>query len=196
MRKRHCEGHYHGVKTTQELRRSYKLNRENEDSDESRLVRGKRRKGYLPNSWDDKRHGSYDLRKSWKEKRTKQYYGRSKLQEFVVEVPRNVDVTYCRWTRDTEQDYLERMGIPFRVSRVYENWIEVRTKRWDRIPTGKMIPVYDYRGRTNTDGTKRVMYWHEEYISGWFDCKPYEVLHSSLIKETITYWAEKEVVFV
>lgn len=175
MRKRNVEGCYRAVKTTQELRYACKLNRENEDSDHSRYTRGKRRRGWLRNAWDDVRMSSWHMRKSWKEKRGKQYYGRKQLQEFKIVSDGNskaiwIGRNWCYFL-SKEQEYLEKMKIPHKVACVYETEIEIRTKRW------------------------RYGSWLDGTTDGYVTCEPFEVRHIVLVKETITYWAEKEAVF-
>jgi hypothetical protein len=197
MRKRHTDSWQTVPHTTQELRYSCKLDRDNEDSDHSKYIRGKRRRKTLPNSYDDKRCGSWDLRKSWKEKRGKQYYGRKQLKEFKIESTGTRCSTWfssywCLFL-EKEQKYLEEMNIPHKISREYKIEVEVRTTKWTFVKDGKTKPVYHWKAKP--DGTYPVFYWIETGEWKYVPCKPYEVHHKTLTKETITYWNNKELIF-
>ena len=198
MRKRHTDSWQTVPQTTQELRYSCQLDRENEDSDHYKYTRGKRRKKTLPNSWDDKRCGSWDLRKSWKEKRGKQYYGRKQLQEFKIESTGRTSSWmsrhYC-WFLSKEQKYLEEMKIPHKVSREYKIEVEVRTTRWTFVKDGKSKPCYATWSKPLANGTYQIYFWQETGEWKYVPCKPYEVHHKTLTKETITYWNNKELIF-
>jgi hypothetical protein len=187
MRKRHTDSWQTVPQTTQELRYSCQLDRENEDSDHYKYTRGKRRKKTLPNSYDDKRCSSWDLRKSWKEKRKKQYYGRCKLNKYQF-------VTECTYPYEIE-NYLKDNNIPHRKVYVYgEPYTWTRTTKREFIKTG-VSPVYHWK-RLNPDGTRQVMFWQN--TGYWIDVKLDEpVVHtiSRQIGTRFIYWTKDEINF-
>jgi hypothetical protein len=96
-------GNYRAPKTTQE-KRVYDEHKE--------YVRGKRSKRMLPGTWDDIRTSSWDLRKSWKIKRKKQYRVGNRGQEHKVRIESH--------RREWEiEEYLEIHDIPFRRQNIY-----------------------------------------------------------------------------
>ena len=187
MRKRHTDSWQRAPRTTQEIRYSCGLNRENEDSDHAPYIRGGRKKSNIPHAWDDIPCGSWDLRKSWKEKREKQYYGRCKLNKYEFE-------TDCTYPYEIE-DYLVRQGIAFRKIRIYgEPYTWTRTTKREFIKTG-VSPVYHWK-RLNPDGTRQVMFWQSEGY--WIDVKlDKPVVHtiSRQIGIRFIYWAKNEINF-
>lgn len=187
MRKRNTDRWQRSIKTTQELRYSCKLNRENEDSDHSKYVRGKRKKCNLPNSWDDIPCGSWDMRKSWKEKRTKQYYGRCELNKYEF-------VTECTYPYEIE-DHLKDHNIPHRKVHIYgEPYSWTRTTERKFIKTG-VSPVYHWK-KVNADGTRQIAFWQN--TGYWIEVKldkPIVHTTSRQIGTRFIYWAKNEINF-
>jgi len=167
MRKKKNWSYYRKYNTTQE-RRAY--------FDHPELVRAKRRPSNIPNSYWD---GSYCHQKSWKVKRTKQYRGRSELNEFHITVERWVN--YYDLT-----EYLSDHDIPYRVDKIYDTTYYER-KETKRVKD-KYIPAYTWVWGNKP---KHQIGWTWTYKT-IYTGKVLKFKGSYTKEYRITYWAKKE----
>ena len=105
MKKRHRGGNYRPIRTRQELRA-------NQDCP---YARSKRKKGYLPDAWDDQ---IVPMNNCWKNKRLTQYRDKPRGKKRIFKVPANY--WFRRWEWEA---FAIKHDIPYDIPDNWRKWL-------------------------------------------------------------------------